>query len=244
MEIQILSAISGRLRLRIPRLNHDSNYATQIDGELKVLRFVTGIRINPPASSIAITYNTKTISDTKAKKMILEAIAQPKPVVSTSEELSSPKITSDISRLKSIALTQDKTTPQTEEPLSKKLSEPIIAKPVETRVSEATLEIPQSEKPSSNGIAKEQTPSNEETSLLQESTSIYAGIEGHKNDTITPTLKLSSLALAKRLGISVQALIVRSSQPNFTQWSMTKDPEGIGWVLIKSLNKYYSVSSV
>jgi hypothetical protein len=229
MDIQILSAISGRLRLRIPRLNHDSNYAAQIDGEIKVLRFVTGVRINPLASSITITYSTKTISDIEAKKTILEEIAQAETVVSTANEA----------------------TPQVEELSSNELSETSLPEPVETIASETAPETLQSEEPSPNEVASEQISSIEEVSPLQESASTSAGIEAQNNDTVTPTvdrvgetLRLTSSALARRLGISAQALTVRSSQPDFTKWSMTKDPEHIGWVFIKSLNKFYSVNSL
>jgi hypothetical protein len=318
--------------LRIPRLNHDANYAAQLDGELKVLPFVTSVRINPLASSITITYSTKKISEIEAKKTILEtieqvnhkidkanlpvdestpnnvvflkfdsksqnpstketdreivtksevAIAQPETVVSTAneatpqaEELSSNELSensiaepietiasetaldtllseelSETSASESIALTHEQTTPQVEELSSNEVSETSIAEPVETTASETAPETLPSEEPSPNKVASEQISSIEEVSPLQKSASTSAGIEAQNNDTVTPTvdrvgetLRLTSSALARRLGISAQALTVRSSQPDFTKWSMTKDPEHIGWVFIKSLNKFYSVN--
>ncbi|MCU0534931.1 MAG: hypothetical protein MUD14_13650 [Hydrococcus sp. Prado102] len=306
MDIQIISAISGRLRLRIPRLNNDSNYADRVDGELKVLRFVTSVRINPLASSIAITYSTKTISETEAKKKILETIAQAdhtideanlaveestpnnvvflkfdskspdvqtnktdKEIVAESQEaIEQPELVettasvasletsqaeelSETSAPESIALTQPQTTHQAEKLSPNGIGETNIPEPIETKESEAPLENPQMGEASPNEIASEQTSSNEKISPTQESASTSAGIEAQKNDTIThtvarvgETLKLNNLALARRLGVSAQALNVRSSQPDFTQWSMKKDPEQIGWVFIKSLKKFYSVNSV
>jgi copper chaperone CopZ len=354
MDIQILSAISGRLRLRISRLNYDSNYADRIDGNLKVLRFVTSVRVNPAASSIAITYSTKKIPEKEAKKAIVDAIVQadrtieestpdnvvflqfdsksqkeviaesevaieqpesvqtsaseatlqskepspdelketsiPEPVETTASEASLEPLQSEepseTNETESVALTQEETS-------SNESKETSIPEPVETTASEASLETLQSEEPSETNeiefvaltpeetysnesketsipepvekTANEAAPesyqaeklssneiaTNEETTPLQESASTSAGIESQKNDAVTPTgrhvgetLRLSNLTLARRLGISAQALTVRSSQPDFTQWSMTKDPEQIGWVFIKSLNKFYSVNSV
>jgi Heavy metal associated domain 2 len=351
MDIQILSAISGRLRLRIPRLSYDSNYADRIDGNLKVLRFVTGVRVNPAASSIAITYSTKKIPETEAKKAIVDAIVQadrtieestPDNVVFLQFDSKSQKETVAESEVaieqpESVQTSASEATLQSKEPSPDELKETIISEPVETTASEASLEPLQSEEPSeteSIALTQEETSSNEsketsipepvettaseasletlqseepsetneiefvaltpeetssnesketsipepvektaneaapesyqaeklssneiatneETTPLQESASTSAGIESQKNDAVTPTsrhvgetLRLSNLTLARRLGISAQALTVRSSQPDFTQWSMTKDPEQIGWVFIKSLNKFYSVNSV
>lgn len=211
MDIQILSAIPGRLRLRISRLNYDSNYAAQVDRELKVLRFVTGIRINAPASSITITYDIKTISDTETRKTILEAIEQVDAQIAGAHlivekftpnnvvflNFDSKSQTSPTEKRDKEIVAESDALLQSEAPPNE-LSETIQPEPVVSTTSEAPLAISQSEEPWSN----EQISSNEEISPLQESVSTSADINANKNNTVTPnanlvgeTLKLTNQAL-------------------------------------------------
>jgi DNA-binding transcriptional regulator YiaG len=108
-----------------------------------------------------------------------------------------------------------------------------------------------SEEPISSAAA-ESTPVPEEVSVAaseEESVSIVSSVKSEENDSLQPNftparkgIGISNRALARRLGISSRAIAIWRSKPNFTQWSMTKDPEQIGWVYIKPLNKFYAVT--
>ncbi len=46
---------------------------------------------------------------------------------------------------------------------------------------------------------------------------------------IPTTVPHSTKALAERLGVAFQSLTWHRSQPDFSEWSRNRDPEGIGW---------------
>jgi hypothetical protein len=53
----VVHAIPGRVRFRIPRLRHDSNYTQRLQTLMEADDWVTEVRINCTAASIAITYH-------------------------------------------------------------------------------------------------------------------------------------------------------------------------------------------
>jgi hypothetical protein len=56
-------------------------------------------------------------------------------------------------------------------------------------------------------------------------------------------LELSQVELAKRLDINPTTIAKRKSDPNFTEWSQSKDPEGIGWIYVESTKFFVSLIS-
>lgn len=56
MNYQIVHSIVGRLRIRIPQLAHDVEFASRLGGLVESLAGVTQVRINPVASSIVVHY--------------------------------------------------------------------------------------------------------------------------------------------------------------------------------------------
>jgi hypothetical protein len=54
---QVVHAIPGRVRFRVPRLRHDSDYAQRLQTLTESDDWVTDVRINRTAASIAITYH-------------------------------------------------------------------------------------------------------------------------------------------------------------------------------------------
>ncbi|MER3435675.1 MAG: hypothetical protein C4288_20365 [Leptolyngbya sp. ERB_1_1] len=56
MNYQIVHSIVGRLRIRIPQLSRDAEFASRLSGFVESLAGVTQVRINPAASSIVIQY--------------------------------------------------------------------------------------------------------------------------------------------------------------------------------------------
>ncbi|MBE9008911.1 hypothetical protein IQ250_01620, partial [Pseudanabaenaceae cyanobacterium LEGE 13415] len=56
MNYQIVHTIAGRLRIRIPQLANDTEFASRLSGFFESLAGVTQVRVNPAASSIVIQY--------------------------------------------------------------------------------------------------------------------------------------------------------------------------------------------
>lgn len=67
-----------RLRVCIPRLARDTEYAHKLKYLVESIDWVTDVRINPPASSIAVEYDYKveTAAIAKAEQKLFEAIQQ------------------------------------------------------------------------------------------------------------------------------------------------------------------------
>ncbi|PMB12144.1 heavy metal translocating P-type ATPase [Fischerella thermalis CCMEE 5282] len=58
------------------------------------------------------------------------------------------------------------------------------------------------------------------------------------------TVQLKQSELAKRLGLSPQALTRHRSRPGFIEWSRIQDPEGVAWVYEPTTKSFHVVDSV
>lgn len=59
MNYQIVHSIAGRLRIRVPRLLSDRDFASRLQGLIESLEGVTEVRINSAACSIVISYEAR-----------------------------------------------------------------------------------------------------------------------------------------------------------------------------------------
>ncbi|BAZ11708.1 heavy metal translocating P-type ATPase [Calothrix sp. NIES-4071] len=81
MDYQIVHAIEGRIRIRIPLLAEETNYNSKLQSLVESLNFVTDVRINPQAESIVVTYKYKKISCPAMSAQLEQAIQQVAPPV-------------------------------------------------------------------------------------------------------------------------------------------------------------------
>jgi hypothetical protein len=49
--------------------------------------------------------------------------------------------------------------------------------------------------------------------------------------------------LAKRLDVHSSTVYKRRSEPNFTDWTRNRDPEGIGWGYAEATKEYYRIDA-
>ena len=70
----IVHAIPGRVRFRIPRLRHDPDYAQRLQILLEADPLITSVRIKPAAASLVVTYNKNTTSDAKIRSHVSHLI--------------------------------------------------------------------------------------------------------------------------------------------------------------------------
>jgi len=73
---QVVHAIAGRIRIRIPLLEMDSEFAAKLQSILATLQFVTSVRINTFAQSLILNYNAQVISDSDFQIGFAKAIEQ------------------------------------------------------------------------------------------------------------------------------------------------------------------------
>jgi len=59
----LVHSVPGRIRLRMPRLAGDRDYARRLEGLLNADEYVLGVRVNRTAASIAIRYQVGVLSD-------------------------------------------------------------------------------------------------------------------------------------------------------------------------------------
>ncbi|MFH7029989.1 MAG: HMA2 domain-containing protein [Heteroscytonema crispum UTEX LB 1556] len=79
MDYQIVHAIEGRIRIRIPLLAEDTGYQSKLQSLIESLKFVTDVRINPMAESMIVTYKFKAISCENMQAHLQQAIEQAAP---------------------------------------------------------------------------------------------------------------------------------------------------------------------
>jgi cation transport ATPase len=74
MPYQVVHAIAGRLRIRVPRLVADQEFAVRLNQFVAALAFVTEVRINSAAHSLVVSYAASGISVTTAQTELLACI--------------------------------------------------------------------------------------------------------------------------------------------------------------------------
>ncbi|MGJ5674705.1 MAG: heavy metal translocating P-type ATPase [Nostochopsis sp.] len=67
VDYTVIHTIPGRIRLRVPRLRHNPDYAQRLQVLLEADALVTSFRLKPAAASVAVTYNPKTVSEFKLR---------------------------------------------------------------------------------------------------------------------------------------------------------------------------------
>lgn len=75
MNYQVVHSITGRCRLRIPRITWDLEYASKLQWLIESLNFVTDIRINTAASSVIVNYDEQ-VSSAVAQEQLATCIQQ------------------------------------------------------------------------------------------------------------------------------------------------------------------------
>jgi Cu2+-exporting ATPase len=89
-----------------------------------------------------------------------------------------------------------------------------------------------------NGINGLHAANNGHNGHVPEAVERPATVESAKS---TYRSQLKPSALAKRLGVSTQALTRLRSKPGLTEWSMKKDPEGLAWAYEPTAKYFYVV---
>ncbi|HAZ43156.1 MAG TPA: hypothetical protein DDW76_01490 [Cyanobacteria bacterium UBA11369] len=84
---QIIHAVPGRVRFRVPWLAQDSEYAKRLYNLISKHSQVNDIRINPKAASIAIAYTPSNISDGEMRQHLVNLILNELPTeISSADE--------------------------------------------------------------------------------------------------------------------------------------------------------------
>ena len=107
VKYSIVHQIAGRVRLRVPRLAVDSGYAQRLEYLVSSEPYVTQVRLKPAAASIAISYQTKLLSDREARQCLSQLLQVALfPIQQVGEKPQIPETTStqDWSELKLPAL--------------------------------------------------------------------------------------------------------------------------------------------
>lgn len=198
MDYQIAHAIEGRIRVRLPQLASDPEYAGKLQSLIEARKSITSVRINPHAQSIVITYKAKALSLEAMQAQIQQAIEQlspPPPVPPPAPAVVAPVTHSTQA---------EPAAPAVDDPWEDK-TVPSQATPVAVDSSDSIVEL----LPQPATQAEETLPAASSSPL--------------------PEQVFSTTDLARRLGVTSQALTRYRSKPDFEQWSQTKDPAGIAW---------------
>lgn len=76
VDYQVVHTNERRIRVCISRLSKDSEYARRLKQVIESLHFVTDVRINPAASSLAIEYEAKGVPSSSIQEKILSLVQQ------------------------------------------------------------------------------------------------------------------------------------------------------------------------
>ncbi|BBD63816.1 heavy metal translocating P-type ATPase [Nostoc commune NIES-4072] len=222
MDYQIVHAVEGRIRIRIPLLAEEAEYASKLQKRVESLNYVTDVRINPLAESMVVTYKYKFVSCTVMQTHLQEAIAQ----VASPQSQSAPAAPE-------LAVVEEK---------SSGVSTGVLQESFAYRGEEVNPDkdpwedetTPAIEPPSNEVQADLSTPQISTVEDAQTKDELVDTVTEQANSDVTP---LQTSALARRLDVHPKALSRYKSKPDFSQWSQKKDPNSIAWT-------YDSVSKI
>ncbi|WP_341529924.1 HMA2 domain-containing protein [Nostoc sp. UHCC 0302] len=241
MDYQIVHAVEGRIRIRIPLLAEEAEYASKLQKRVESLNYVTNVRINPLAESMIVTYKYKFVSCTVMQTHLQEAIAQvASPKSPSASDVSEPKIAQ-------VASPQSPSTPPASEPVVIEKKSPSVSTGVAQELFAYSVEqvnpdkdpweeeaTPAIEAPSDQFQADLSTP---EVSAIEDDQAKDKLVDTVTQQVNSDVIPLQTSALAKRLEVHPKALSRYKSKPDFSQWSQKKDPNSIAWT-------YDSVSKI
>jgi outer membrane lipoprotein SlyB len=234
MDYQIVHAVEGRIRIRIPLLAQEVEYANKLQKQIESLNFVTNVRINPLAESIIVTYRYKRVSSALMQTHLQEAIAQiASPQSVSAPAAPEPKIAQTDSPQPSsappapeLAIVEEK---------SPEVSTGVVQESFAYNVEQINLDKDPWEEETTPAIEPltnevQQDLSTPEISTVEDD----QAKDGLDLDTVTEQVNsdvtpLQTSALAKRLGLHPKALSRYKSKPDFSQWSQKKDPNSTAW---------------
>lgn len=197
---QIVHAIAGRTRIRIPWLETDSEAVVKLQRLIESLNFVSSVRVNPLAQSLVITYKTSAKSPEAALAAFVAAIQQVHP----------PEVAPPVAATPSPA-----SSPAPAPSVKVKLKPPVSSQPEVSTPPIGLAEIPSPwDEPNRSDSQTESTPSSAPIAVPDPPLELWLH---------------STASLAKRLEVSVQAITRRRQQANFAAWTQAQDPEGIAW---------------
>ncbi len=216
-DYQVVHAIAGRIRCRLPALQTDQRLVDQLQHSLQSLAFVTEVRVNPAAQSIIISYRDQVISGAdfeagfaKLIRQLQSAPAAPVPLSNPSEQPQAERTEPEQPEIIESIESTPASTPQL-------AVEPPVANHTQAQEVKAIVS---AELPS---VWDDTTPSVQPKAPQPEAPKTTAD-------------------LARRLGVSGQALNRRRSLSNFVNWSQIHDPQGLAWAYHPASKMYHPLT--
>lgn len=82
----VVHTIPGRIRFRIPRLSHDTDYADKLKQAIELYIKDAQVRVNPMAASIVVNYDNSSVSDEQVRSHLIKLI-QTAPEIKVSKQV-------------------------------------------------------------------------------------------------------------------------------------------------------------
>ena len=133
------------------------------------------------------------------------------------------------------------------DPLANAASIPVVAPipPLEPTLAATQLESPPAplavESPLSQNLDEQATPSIDLASSEADEPPTVAAPSSVPTESKLVTIIQSELA--KRLDVHASTVYKRRSEPNFTDWTRNRDPEGLAWGYLEATKEYYRIDS-
>jgi hypothetical protein len=254
---QVVQAIAGRTRIRIPWLKTNEEAAGKLQRLVESLNYVTSVRINPQAQSIIVFYRASALSPKALEAQIASAIQQSNPAspgvappAPTTAVESAPTVSPSPSSASPVPATTASSevgafpsapSPAVSESVAKPAADSVSASPSCVELPspwdeppEPEPEVPPAPEPvveAAVAAPVEQPQAVPETMPEPEVPEpVPTEARSAIASTEEPVLPAHSTAsLAKRLNTTSQAITHRRNRPDFPTWTQSQDPERIAW---------------
>jgi hypothetical protein len=118
---------------------------------------------------------------------------------------------------------------------------PSIEVEIPPTTSPVSISLP--EQPATEPIAVESTNLRNILEKLEDIPTPISPSHLPESTTDRPIVKIIQSELAKRLDVHSSTIYKRRSEPDFTDWTRNRDPEGLAWAYAEDNKEYYRVDS-
>lgn len=207
----------------------------------KAVEFGTGSRQHPERGQVYYFVSINTLGSIFDDSELAASSLMPATIPVIAAPADRPEVVSESGSIPSVATPIASSLSIPSEPISKPDD------PATSTVTTESIDLSQSFEEASTStitsVSKEVTPSPVAEVPTADAANLPVTAAHTAPPANSPLVKIIQSELAKRLDVHSSTIYKRRSEPNFTDWTRNRDPDGLAWGYLENTKEYYRVDT-